>query len=1668
VRDLEIWRQLQAGTIAPADLAAVARWSLQRRGPYLGAIVPLAAHADPALREAALLALAGVRGVPGLRAIVAGLDDDIESVRAAAMRALRETARAAPYRYAHAMFHPRVEVRREALAHPDLPTAAAELGVYLRADPACAEAARDAPWPTTGSLAIALELHAMGCVSPTELVTLLGAHSADDIRATLAAERQRPPALVDAYLDRAATAPLEPAQGTDHLDPIIAAFVSVGVAAADTPKGPTLPWLLDRFVQLVAPRKNRPLARRAAVTLLDWIARHRDAAWQIRHGLLAVAIAFEPRIVSFPEFRATDAVAAAYGLVRYAWPCKTSLEQTQRLMTLPIATTNLALCAALAGLLPRKRLALFAEAFGEDALLAALLASDHGWVEICALPGETPALELAWLAWVEKRDYKRYIALAGRAIATYTGARLDAFVEQIPRRHRAPAFLAALRAQDHADAERLAAVCKVIAARIDRAGLTAVLEALLALPDRAVRRRFVLALVRPTDDKLLAQAVIPLDDATALRLIEALDDPDDPPPRGRELAVAEALRSRMTAAVHAWLARIITTEVPLPVISVPAARRALTSAERSKIMSASPSDLARALAPALAAPVTGLATALAVVGANPNAAACAALMGCADPIIDVARQLDRFTGASETALDREMAAWRHQTDLPALANAFLFRWEAHLFALQAWIAVAGSVHETLRAIDALGDGFAGRTLWQGVSEVVMFWRYRNKDHYAREATIELAQFCAERVDRPIGRHAARIVVALVEGNAVAVTAVRDRVLDRIADADRETRELAARLIRLEGVPAPRPAVREPGSADLIATIRKTTDLDALAQWCAHPQPAIVEEAVLALLVLGARGQLQLAELLDHLGDLLHPLPILASIQLWEEPAAIARARALAGLADLPTAWRFYINLALAARGDPGALEAAFAAARTQASDWYFRRDDWEALLRCTEPLACALALADSPHHHAYQRAVSLLISASLPSDPVLEALARFLEVDGDRPLHLRRGAAVRLAQTGDTRGMPLLVEQMLDEQATEWGMFSADHEIALDAVVAATLIGGPSVSSEKRMWQVIEGARKVVPRPALQEIYARVLDEAMTNPARRAAAAMSVSEGLARDRLGRVADVFAWGVKRGVELTGRLFNFHLTSKETEFGYTRMSGDRIFVSPLPMLRGEPNGQDIVEGLVLHEIGHHVYHRGEVPEALWAKAHKEGIGHLLNLVADEHLERNLRAVDPAYGDRLKRLGAYAFQHAAQEIAVPVLLNSLRGAAAPALIRTPLEVGFAENAVKVRRGQVLSELDRHGHALARFARAFRLGLGNRMNDPALAEALALTQGIRDMDMPQMYELTQKLAALFGGALEVAKVFGGSEGLETGDHERDDDVFGAGVSDDALQKEIERILDPRRNKAAAKSTKGAPEKLWINVSPDEEFDRIRTVEKVRGNPEAHRTLVHEVERHATRLRAYLDDLGLRWEPQRARTQGRAIDRTRLLPLVTRNDPRILVARTPQRRTDLFLGVIVDCSSSMTSRDNIGRAKRFAALVAEAVRPLPGVEARFFGFTDSVIYDAGTAGDCHVVGLRASGGNNDAAGLFHAANVAMASAKRAKVLVMISDGLPTECSVEALRGLVSTLTRRRGIVCAQVAVHPLEEVCFPNHVLLDGAIEAAVARFGRMIGDLARRSLLA
>jgi hypothetical protein len=402
---------------------------------------------------------------------------------------------------------------------------------------------------------------------------------------------------------------------------------------------------------------------------------------------------------------------------------------------------------------------------------------------------------------------------------------------------------------------------------------------------------------------------------------------------------------------------------------------------------------------------------------------------------------------------------------------------------------------------------------------------------------------------------------------------------------------------------------------------------------------------------------------------------------------------------------------------------------------------------------------------------------------------------------------------------------------------------------------------------------------------------------------------------------------------------------------------------------------------------------------------------------------------------------------------------------LSERPLGVAFDEDSVEVMGGQILRELDRRGHPFARFVRALRMGLGNRSDDPLLERALDLFRGaFRQRDMQGLYEIALQLSEMYGGDTGLADAFGGHESLEWG--EREGSIHGEGLVDDDVQQEVERILNPQRRKPSDRP--GRPGgKLQINVSGEAVFNEIDKVEPVPPNRDQHRVIAVEVRRHSDRLRNYLTELGLSLVPRRARLRGRAFDRTRARAVVLRRDPRMLVSREIEVFNDLFIGVVVDCSGSMASGGSMDKAHRFGVLIAEAVRPLQGVDARFFGFTDRLIYDAGTKHDCAVTSLRPTGGNNDAAGLYYAAKVAAASARRSRLLVMVSDGLPTECSVAALRNLVNELTRRRGILCAQVAVRPLAEVCFPHYVeLTDPELDRSVRRFGEIVSGLARRAL--
>jgi hypothetical protein len=345
-----------------------------------------------------------------------------------------------------------------------------------------------------------------------------------------------------------------------------------------------------------------------------------------------------------------------------------------------------------------------------------------------------------------------------------------------------------------------------------------------------------------------------------------------------------------------------------------------------------------------------------------------------------------------------------------------------------------------------------------------------------------------------------------------------------------------------------------------------------------------------------------------------------------------------------------------------------------------------------------------------------------------------------------------------------------------------------------------------------------------------------------------------------------------------------------------------------------------------------------------------------------------------------------------------------------------------------------------------------------------LALFKGrFRHSTMPQLLEIARRLREIFGP--ETSLLDGGyapddafctdeAEGL----------AAGAGIQGDVVDRAVDKLLD-ERDESPKPSSAGSGGPRGLNLGEHETFNEITAVVPVPHNPAEHARYARQVTRHAQQLRRYFENLGFGLRAQTRRLQGRSIDRTLLRRMVLTGDPRILISRQVQRYTDLFLGVVIDCSGSMAGA-SMEKARLFGTLLAEAVRGQPGIDLRIFGFTDKVIYDAGTAKRCAVHGLVANGGNNDAAGLWHAYQAARASRRKAKLLVMISDGAPTECTVAALRGLVQRLTRRK-CCCAQVAVMPLAEICFPHYVLLeDNQLDTCVRQFGAVIMRLVGQAL--
>jgi len=1646
---LDFWALRGRGGPASALLGRLARLPIAARWPAASLILAQLRCPDPDVRASALRALHGLTGHAVWQGIVHALDDGESRVRAAAFEALVASSREQPLRRAHAVLHPRADIRRRAIAeHPDTVTVALLLPALL--DPELRDAARSHIAARADPARDLRELAQSAAVPPEllgdRLDAVLHLHSRTEaLRAILrgVSERERP-AEMAGFVRRMLRA--------QPLDAVIERL---------------LPPLSGRL-------SSSTLAGLAAAALLPHIAEDPSP------GALARALGTRETISELFEGSLPLEIrrAAAESMIGVCEDQPVSFS----------AADARALCAE-----------------GQPAVHATLLGLGGPKGAHLVVSGSVAPV---------------VCALLGLGVAA--GPALSVLYRSPPHGPTTRSVLSQVEGSaSSAPMQALGALLihtagRPVIRRKSRAG-----GETRELPERSLikrlslrRQRWVGALLSAAGQRLPPEprwrrlapllAGVPTSAEEALVLLRRVPGPA----RG---SVARQMLQRDD--IEAGLARCAASSL-IWLLDLDRDQAFLTGAQalslEERLREHPDPAIQRRLhllsgTPAPEPPPDS--------GSQTLDRATERLCSAA-PLEEVARDL-RALSPDPAALGSHLARTLSQRDDVGLgALIFLYRWPKPMLALRTRVPDPGGL-----LAEAQGWAFPAlrQAAWGAAAAGLNRSRWRGRGTIppldaalaaARDALLGVpgpgapGAFPASSSDlERVLNTAARVLVAI---HSMAPERTRPLRGDLQARVD-ELPEQAVRVLQ----PILGGWTRRTGRSATVrgdpsdwALLERACSSEDLSRLLASADLALVEAACVRALELGERGA---AALLSALFDetARHRLAVAETLSAWP-PVVRQRAATLRRRAETAPTPRLFLALGALAAGEEEGADDLHAVVGHPALMGLFNA---RLVARLTEltptPVVTARLCAPNASTSALRSFCTEALCGDLAAGSIPALRALLSHAPDLDPLCLQ--AARALLHLGDETATPVAAAAALRIRQRRRSSADCWSDGLPDGAVPVVVEGLLALDPATPVALVREGLTRWSERLAGEDAAAlrervslSILRATTSGDLRRGALELLDAPRARRPIVRRLAEVTRWARQQSLRLLGRALNLELIAGEA-LGYTRLDVPRIHVNPAPLLTGHPDGAAIVRGLVIHELGHHRYNNDEDGRAAHQAAREEGLSSLLNLVQDEHLERNLRALDPAWGDDLKKLAAWAFLRAQREVGV---LSLVRMGVGPTLQTTAAR---AQESVGVRQGVVLAALAQAGNPFARFMRALRLGWGNRDGDPIVAAGLALFgRRFKKAGNLELLEIARALNALFfagdpragallgGGGAAHGRGSGGAaprrgRGLplpgggppcggngepllggvgdlhdvaagQAADLERD----GLGVTSDEVIAEADSL------EREARRERSPPDADPVNREDTRDFAPIVVVERLPADPAAHRLLVSDVLAAAALLRRSMQELGLRHEPVRPRSRGFRVDRARLRTALLRGDPRILVARRLALHTDLFLGLVVDCSGSMSAGGRMERARRFAALLAEACRGLRGVDLRVLGFTDTRIFDAGTADRCAAAALVAAGGNNDAGALDHAGKLAFASRRSARLLVMISDGRPTECTVPALRGLVQRLSRR-GLALAQVAVAPIAEAdrCFPDYIeIFDDEISAAARAFGRVVLGLVRSTM--
>jgi hypothetical protein len=252
-------------------------------------------------------------------------------------------------------------------------------------------------------------------------------------------------------------------------------------------------------------------------------------------------------------------------------------------------------------------------------------------------------------------------------------------------------------------------------------------------------------------------------------------------------------------------------------------------------------------------------------------------------------------------------------------------------------------------------------------------------------------------------------------------------------------------------------------------------------------------------------------------------------------------------------------------------------------------------------------------------------------------------------------------------------------------------------------------------------------------------------------------------------------------------------------------------------------------------------------------------------------------------------------------------------------------------------------------------------------------------------------------------------------------------------------------------------------NTDPALDYPALEEIRIMRGNLRRWREAARLVAPWVAPMRAQLRVFDEIWEVEEGLIAGRRIQNQALLRHVGYGELRLFRdsrMRAQEQYDSRHLTVLMDTSASMGAHDRFDRALEITSLIAACLVRCPGARSRFLGFNQNMFL----CGDHHLPAFDAlapAGKTNEAAALDFAARKLQEDPAIRKVVVVLSDGLPTACSVASSTAMARRL-ETQGVRLLYLAMGPQEHSAY-NHVV--DATSPVDVRFaidlGRMLQGL-------